>query len=196
MSAPIPDNLGDLSMIELFRVEAEAHFAALNSGLVALDHHTASPAELEALMRAAHSLKGAARIVGLEPAVRVAHAMEDAFSSAQRGQLNFQRAHLDQLLAGVDLLTSLAQTPETGDRAAHPQAAAVDQWLALFLQVLSASHGAAVEPAAPPASRMPAATSIHAAEQSPDRFLRVTADHLNRLLGLSGEALICACTIS
>ena len=36
-------------------------------------------------MRAAHSLKGAARIVGLDVGVRVAHAMEDCFVAAQRG---------------------------------------------------------------------------------------------------------------
>ena len=36
-------------------------------------------------MRAAHSLKGAARIVGLTVGVRVAHAMEDCFVAAQQG---------------------------------------------------------------------------------------------------------------
>jgi len=34
-------------------------------------------------MRAAHSLKGAARIVDLADGVRVAHAMEDCFVAAQ-----------------------------------------------------------------------------------------------------------------
>ena len=41
----------------------------------------------EMLMRAAHSFKGAARIVNLQSAVRVAHAMEDCFALAQQGKL-------------------------------------------------------------------------------------------------------------
>ena len=46
-----------------------------------------APSQLEACMRAAHSLKGAARIVGLGVGVSVAHAMEDCFVAAQRGTL-------------------------------------------------------------------------------------------------------------
>ena len=55
-------------------------------------------------MRAAHSLKGAARIVGLDAAVRVAHAMEDCFVAAQKGKIVLQPEHVDILLQGVDLL--------------------------------------------------------------------------------------------
>ena len=36
-------------------------------------------------MRAAHSIKGAARVVGVDPAVSVAHVMEDCFVAAQKG---------------------------------------------------------------------------------------------------------------
>jgi len=36
--------------------------------------------ELEALMRASHSLKGAARMVDVEPVVQIAHVMEEFLS--------------------------------------------------------------------------------------------------------------------
>src|SRR6185503_14184928 len=68
--------------------------------------------QLEACMRAAHSLKGAARIVGLPVGVRVAHAMEDCFVAAQQGQLILGQAHIDLLLGTTDLLARIARTVE------------------------------------------------------------------------------------
>ena len=76
-----------LSMLELFGVEAENQTAILTSGLLELERDSGAPAQLEVLMRAAHSLKGAARIVNLAATVRVAHAMEDCFAMAQQGKL-------------------------------------------------------------------------------------------------------------
>ena len=55
-------------------------------------------------MRAAHSLKGAARIIGLQDGVDIAHVMEECFVGAQRGELQLTPAHIDVLLRGVDLL--------------------------------------------------------------------------------------------
>ena len=52
--------------MDLFRSEADGQIALLTEGLLALEGE-ASPSALEALMRAAHSLKGAARIVGRGP---------------------------------------------------------------------------------------------------------------------------------
>ena len=71
-----------------------------------------SASALESLMRAAHSLKGAARIVGLEAAVRVAHALEDNFVAAQRGEFAIRTGHVDVMLRAVDLLARIAQLPE------------------------------------------------------------------------------------
>ena len=76
-SGAMSGDLSGFSMMELFRMEAESHTATLSAGLVAIEGTSAAPEVIEPLMRAAHSLKGAARIVGLDAAVRVAHAMED-----------------------------------------------------------------------------------------------------------------------
>jgi len=63
-------------------------------------------------MRAAHSLKGAARIVGLDAGVHITHAMEDCFVAAQQGDIVLDQEHIDELLRGVDLLQQMAATPE------------------------------------------------------------------------------------
>ncbi len=104
-------DLSNFSMMDLFRTEAESQVAILNDGLLALEQDATAASRLEALMRAAHSLKGAARIVGIDPLVQLAHAMEDCFVAAQKGQITIGPEQADVLLAGVDLLARLSKEP-------------------------------------------------------------------------------------
>jgi two-component system sensor histidine kinase and response regulator WspE len=112
-SPEVSSDLSGFSMLELFRMEAETHTATLSSGLLALEGTAAPPSGVEPLMRAAHSLKGAARIVGLDSAVKVAHAMEDSFVAAQNGKLLLVSHHVDILLRGVDFLIRVSQLAES-----------------------------------------------------------------------------------
>lgn len=104
-------SLGGFSMFDLYKAEAEQHGRALSDGLVALESAT-DPALVEPLMRAAHSIKGAARIVGFEQVVTLAHAMEDCLVRLQRAQEPIVPARVDQLLKGTDLLVQSAQVAE------------------------------------------------------------------------------------
>lgn len=106
-----PEQLRDASMLDLFALEAESQAEVLNAGLLALERDPAAAIHLEACMRAAHSLKGAARIVGLDGGVRVAHVMEDCLEAAQRGGLRLTPAHIDALLQGTDLLQRIGHPP-------------------------------------------------------------------------------------
>jgi two-component system, chemotaxis family, sensor histidine kinase and response regulator WspE len=193
-----PDNPRELSMQELFRVEAENQTALLTSGLLELERAPAAPAQLESLMRAAHSLKGAARIVNLLPAVNIAHAMEDCFVAAQQGRLTLVQGHIDALLRGADWLAAVAQHDVISIR--HWQAefgADCEAWLKT-LQTFVAPPDSAPAPTlaiataagtslAPPSEIKPA---IAAKSEDGDRVLHLTAENLNRLLGLAGEALV------
>ena len=100
-------------MLELFRLEAEQHTTVLNKELLELERNCDSECSLEMLMRAAHSLKGAARIVGLETVVSIAHAMEDCFVAAQRGSVQLTSDHVDALLKTVDLISHVGQLSDT-----------------------------------------------------------------------------------
>lgn len=104
-------DLGGFSLHELFKGEAEMHAAALSEGLVQLEG-ASDAAAVEPLMRAAHSIKGAARVIGLDIAVRLAHAMEDVLVAMQKGREAIQASRIDQLLRGTDLLASLARVEE------------------------------------------------------------------------------------
>ena len=103
-----PEQMRDASLLELFSLEAEAQTQVLSAGLLALERDPTQADHLESCMRAAHSLKGAARIVGIDSGVSVAHVMEDCLVSAQESRLYLQPEHIDALLQGTDLLMRIA----------------------------------------------------------------------------------------
>jgi len=108
-----PDQMRDASLFELFTLEAEAQTQVLSAGLLALERNPTQADQLEACMRAAHSLKGAARIVGVDAGVSVSHVMEDCLVEAQEGRLHLKPEHIDALLMGTDMLMRIATPGES-----------------------------------------------------------------------------------
>jgi two-component system sensor histidine kinase and response regulator WspE len=104
--------LEDSSLFELFRMEAEEQVRLLQTELVLLESEGATASRLENLMRASHSLKGAARIVGLDAIVHLTHAMEDRFVGAQHGNA-LASADIDRMLAATDWLAKLQSLAES-----------------------------------------------------------------------------------
>ncbi|QGT83174.1 hybrid sensor histidine kinase/response regulator [Pseudomonas coronafaciens] len=140
-----PDQMRDASLFELFTLEADAQTQVLSAGLLALERNPTQADQLEACMRAAHSLKGAARIVGVDFGVSVAHVMEDCLVSAQEGRLLLQAEHIDALLSGTDLLMRIA-TPG-GNSVGQPD---VDLYVERLNTLLASGAGAARTVSAPP----------------------------------------------
>jgi len=180
----------DLSMLDLFRLEAEGQGQALVSGLLGLERDHGAAEHLDACMRAAHSLKGAARIVGLDAGVAIAHALEDCFVAAQAGTVVLGHSQIDRLLEGVELLMRVAKSGE------HE----VEQWDGARKGEVEACRAAlrtVLEPNAaenPPVAPAPGDPSGGHAAAVPaagdERVVRVTAESFNRLFGLASEALI------
>jgi two-component system, chemotaxis family, sensor histidine kinase and response regulator WspE len=190
--------------------------------LLALDADPKNPAALEALMRGAHSLKGAARIVGLEVAVRLSHVMEDCFVAAQAGTLTFGPAEIDVFLRAVDVLSQVGKKKQE-------QLAAflvdVEPHVASLVTAMNQIHAgvpiARAPSMAPPSAMIEVPTQGIAippprasgdalevsgpeslagrgeewSKESPTRgaaarVVRVGADNMDRVMGLSGEALV------
>jgi two-component system, chemotaxis family, sensor histidine kinase and response regulator WspE len=179
----VVQDLSQFSMLDLFRLEADTQTAVLSAGVLAIEELEHSPAAIESMMRAAHSLKGAARIIGLEPAVRVAHAMEEVFVAAGKGAFTVRPEHADVLLAGIDFLGSIARADDAliPD---GPWTERANQLVARLAAVLAAPASSPVSSPAGPAAFTPTAF------ESADRVVRVSADSLTRLVGLAGESLI------
>ena len=196
-----PEQMRDASLLELFSLEAEAQTQVLSAGLLALERNPTQADQLESCMRAAHSLKGAARIVGIDSGVSVAHVMEDCLVSAQEGRLLLRPEHIDALLQGTDLLMRIA-TPANA-----PQPTDIEAYVALMGRLLDPSAPAAVVATPPmaelqiePVPIVSAPIVDEPAEPTPrknkrtteggERVLRVTAERLNSLLDLSSKSLV------
>ena len=191
-------DLGGFSLFELFRGEAEQHSLTLSAGLVKLEQ-SAAASDIEPLMRAAHSIKGAAKVVGLERAVELAHAMEDALVAMQSGREAPTPARIDQLLAGTDLLASLAAIREEELGAWTTQHSSAITALSQTLLAPVAARALAVSAAVPTAVTPVAVTPVVTQEvvatakvQVAERVaaVRVTAEKLDRLLQLAGETML------
>ncbi len=198
-----PDQMRDASLLELFSLEADAQTQVLSAGLLALERNPTQADQLEACMRAAHSLKGAARIVGVDAGVSVAHVMEDCLVSAQEARLFLRPEHIDALLQGTDLLMRIATPGNT----VSPED--ILAYVALMERLLDPSQPlvtAAASPSEP--EPQPAVEALPAAPEpvppvssepqrqgkrlteGGERVLRVTAERLNSLLDLSSKSLV------
>lgn len=109
----------DPALLDLFRAETDTHIPALSEGLLLLEKGQGDDQTIAKMMRAAHSIKGAARIVGLHAAVQVAHVMEDCFTAAKTNVSLLSSAAVDVLLQGVDGLQRICAQDDneglTGD---------------------------------------------------------------------------------
>ncbi|MFJ4394166.1 hybrid sensor histidine kinase/response regulator [Pseudomonas sp. NPDC089396] len=204
-----PEQMRDASLLELFSLEAEAQTQVLSTGLMALERNPTQADQLEACMRAAHSLKGAARIVGLDAGVSVAHVMEDCLVAAQEGRLLLRAEHIDALLRGTDLLLHIAMPGDPQGEAGVPaflvqMAGLIDPGAAPVVSTPTPTPTPVAEPAvSKPAPAEPALLDAEPENELPalrktgkrggeggERVLRVTADRLNSLLDLSSKSLV------
>jgi two-component system, chemotaxis family, sensor kinase CheA len=100
--------------VALFLKEAGEHLASLTKGLLALESSPADEALNHELMRNAHTIKGAARMLGFEPIGAIAHWMEDLFRGVEASQEQVTPHLIDLLLSGCDVLHGLIDSLAAG----------------------------------------------------------------------------------
>ncbi len=191
--------MSDDSMLELFRQEAETQVSVLTQGLLILETNSQSDEVLEALMRAAHSIKGAARIVSLDAIIHLAHGMEDCFVAAQNQIISLGSDQIDVLLRGVDLLQEIAQVAEIDlidwltERVGQFEACcqAIASLLPTDFDTRRPSALVNVDQSLENGKGLRQENVTFEAIAIPsDRVVRVTAENLNRIMGLAGESLV------
>ena len=203
-------SLQDMSMVELFRVEADQQSAVLSEGLLELEQDPSSAERLESLMRAAHSIKGAARLVDIQFVVQLAHVMEDVFVMAQKGVLLLTANQIDVLLNSVDAIVEISSFGGNLDQWMESSKQRFDTLIINMNAILTGDKLVSipdkggnttektvlVAPELLSANQFDNAVSMETnivekkqASQK-ERVLRVSADQLNRLMGLAGESLV------
>lgn len=85
-----------------FVLEARELVREATDDLIALERDGASPARIDRVFRAFHTLKGSAGVVELPPMTILLHAAEDLLSSVKQGTTDVNADLIDQSLACVD----------------------------------------------------------------------------------------------
>lgn len=102
-----------------FRIEAAELLEQLSHGMLLIEQQGASEQLITSLLRQAHTLKGAARVVRQIEIADAAHAIEDELAPYQTsgGKPNVQvlLALLDQCSRALSLLTPAERTPTAGE---------------------------------------------------------------------------------
>ncbi|MDQ3688390.1 MAG: response regulator [Acidobacteriota bacterium] len=104
----------DPEMLEVFQEEAEEHLRTMSAGLAALVTEPDDRAVLQEVRRSTHTLKGAAGVVGLTTAARVAHRMEDLLDELYENNKHVGRDALNLLLRSTDVIEHLARGAAPG----------------------------------------------------------------------------------
>ena len=109
----------DPQLYQLFKVESAEHLARLDDGLLRLEKSPTDGALLEEVFREAHSLKGAARMLGLSAIEIVAHGLESVLNTARKEETPLTDEAIGQMNASLRELRKLVQD-EFGTASAPP----------------------------------------------------------------------------
>src|SRR5579884_3047375 len=91
--------------LALFLEEAAEQLETLSDGLLRMERDASDPQLLQAVFRAAHTLKGSSATIGHARMAVLTHAMESVLDSIRNGSLSpAADGVIDALLAGVDAL--------------------------------------------------------------------------------------------
>ncbi|HXG65732.1 MAG TPA: Hpt domain-containing protein [Blastocatellia bacterium] len=99
----------DLSpeLLEIFELEAEDHLRTISLALPALAQQPNNKELLQQIRRSAHSLKGAAAMVGFREITQLAHRMEDLLDLLYDNNLSLTPEMVSLLFSSTDMLEDL-----------------------------------------------------------------------------------------
>jgi len=116
---------------QVFFEESEEHLAAMESLLLALDVEQPDAEQLNAIFRAAHSIKGSSATFGFTDLAEVTHILESLLDRLRKNEMPLRSDMVDAFLAAGDVLKAMLaghRSPEAGLHAggggADPQAVA------------------------------------------------------------------------
>jgi two-component system chemotaxis sensor kinase CheA len=101
---------------EAFFDESEEGLSILESGLLSLESGNADPDTLNAVFRAAHSIKGGSATFGFPDIAEITHHLESLLDAARGGHRDLGRAEIDALLSAADLVRRQIAAARAGGR--------------------------------------------------------------------------------
>ena len=175
---------------QVFFDEADELLAEMEKLLLDIDVAAPDSEDLNAIFRAAHSIKGGAATFGFNDITEVTHTLESLLDRIRKGEMALTPEHVDAFLVSKDVLTMLM--------GGHHHGTAVDQAAvsSVSARLAALSQGTAAAPAAAPApAGVPAACAAPVADADGNFCFRIElpdvpqrdVDALATELGLLGE---------
>jgi two-component system, chemotaxis family, sensor kinase CheA len=103
----------DQDELPVFMVETEEQLQVLDEGLVRLEHDGDDKELVQALFRAAHTLKGTSGMIGHKRMVTLTHALENALDGVRKQEFVVTTPFVDLCLEAVDALRMLREEVST-----------------------------------------------------------------------------------
>ncbi|MCX7169175.1 MAG: Hpt domain-containing protein, partial [Proteobacteria bacterium] len=133
---------------QVFFDETAEHLNNMESMLLELDVHHPDAEQLNAIFRAAHSIKGSAGTFGFNDLAEVTHILENLLDRIRKSELTLRENMIDAFLDAGDILKTLLAA-HRGEAAADPNAVAAICTRLRDLTKDAAAPVAAAPPAAP-----------------------------------------------
>jgi two-component system chemotaxis sensor kinase CheA len=113
-------------IINSFRAELTEHVQTLNNGLLTLEQKAVKGSKRQEILadtfRAAHSLKGAARAVGVSAIEQLAHALEDILGALQQDRIKTSAEMFTACYQAIDAIQAVETAYEAGENTPPVQA--------------------------------------------------------------------------
>ena len=141
-----------IDMSQFFQVffeEAQEHLENMESLLVKLDVDAPDPEQLNAVFRAAHSIKGSAGTFGFTDLAEVTHDLENLLDRVRKGTLPLRSAIVDAALEAGDVLKKMLAVHRDKGEADPSLAQATRRRLADLAQGVAPAPAEAAAPVAP-----------------------------------------------
>ena len=180
----------DKELWTLFGAEAEEHLQLLDAGLLQLEKDASDRATIELVFRSAHSLKGAARMMGALAVEQRAHGFEDALTGAIRRGDALEEATVEQLYRDLDALRASVQQALGGQT--QPPDDAIIAPATNGSEPKTAVTNGAQTVAPPPTEIMNRPTEVvqTSAPEWKIETMRVDTARLDGLLSMAGELVV------
>ncbi|MFO1321767.1 MAG: chemotaxis protein CheW [Burkholderiales bacterium] len=132
---------------QVFFDEAKEHLATIEEVLLKLNVDAPDLEDLNAIFRAAHSIKGGAGTFGFADMAEFTHVMETLLDRLRKQELGVTVPMVDALLEANDVIRAMLEAHQSGEEASHDQEAEVRARLETFAAGDSAPAPAAAAPA-------------------------------------------------
>ncbi|WP_071871761.1 chemotaxis protein CheA [Atopomonas hussainii] len=115
--------------LQVFFEETEEHLAALEQQLLTIDVDNPDPEALNAIFRAAHSIKGSSGMFGFDDLTSVTHILETLLDKLRSQEVSLEAEMIDVFLQARDVLWQLMDGHRSGEPAAPKLGAEMSQRL-------------------------------------------------------------------